>query len=220
MGGTISLYDYIQSELQKQGFNEFVNEEGELVFFDNEYQFIRKMMNYDEEVAQIMDDLFLHESLPNEENDQAFKRLFLLKFMERYVAFQSMEIFSAKLTYVFLANQTFITNVLTSADDFITNTQTNKQQSHDKNSSKSMSNNRNAFADLPQNQVNIDLNDDVMEFASNNTISKNEDSNESKSNQGSDGETKSYQLENLVKSQGLLKPVFDQFDSTCFLQTW
>ena len=72
--------------------------------------------------------------------------------------------------------------------------------------------------------MNLDLNDDVMVSANDNTISKNKQQN----NQKTDGETeshtisesKSYQFDTLFQSNGLLDTVLDIFDSKCFLQIW
>lgn len=220
MSKTITLYDYIASELQQRGHNEFVNDQGEWVAFDKKYQFIQKMMHYDEDVAEIVDELFLGSRLDDQQQDDHFKRLFILNFMERSIAFQSVEIFASKLSFVFLTNQSFINTVLTNADDYISMTQKNNQETTEENEATNITDNRQAFADLPQSEVNLDLDDDTMDYATDNTVSKNKQGNTGSSQQENQGETKTYQLDNLIKSQGLLQPVFQQMDQRCFLQTW
>jgi len=220
MTKTITLYDYIASELQQRGHSEFVNDQGEWVAFDKKHQFIQKIMHYDEDVAEIVDELFLGSRLDDQQQDDHFKRLFILNFMERSIAFQSVEIFASKLSFVFLANQSFINTVLTNADDYITMTQKNNQSSSEENESTNVTDNRQAFADLPQSEVNLDLDDDTMDYATDNTVSKNKQGNTGSSQQENQGETKTYQLDNLIKSQGLLQPIFQQIDQRCFLQKW
>lgn len=122
------------------------------------------------------------------------------------------------------------------------------------------SDNRTARADLPQNNVNIDVNDSVMNSANENEISRNkqgsnqntegntttkntgsttgENTGESTGDSMSDtfGETngkttgntegesntlaKSYQLDELFKTNGVMESIYNVFDVKCFLQTW
>src|SRR5699024_11222302 len=80
---TTTLYNYIQSELIKKGLNEFVNDEGELVFFDSDNQFMTKILKYDEDVSDIVDHLFSNESLDKDEHDEHFKKIFIYCFIDR-----------------------------------------------------------------------------------------------------------------------------------------
>ena len=51
---TTTLFKIIQSELLKEGLNEFVDEDGNLIFFDSEYQFTSKILSYDEDIKKIV----------------------------------------------------------------------------------------------------------------------------------------------------------------------
>ena len=221
MATTLTIYDILESELQNKGYNEFVDEEGNWIAFEKEHQFIQKMLSFDEEVASVVNELFFGNSqLDDLEHDKRFKRLFLMKFLDREIAFQSVEMFQSRMVFIFLANEGFIQNVFTDSEKYINSTQTNEQDSTQNTEGTTISDNRNAFADLPQNQVNIDLNDDTLEYASDNTISKNKQANNQENTQKSLGETKNFQLDNLIKSRGLLAPIFEEIDRQCFLQIW
>src|SRR5699024_11225200 len=88
---TITLYDYIQSELIKKGLNEFVDSEGELVIFEEDHQFIEKIFRYDEDIQQIINFLFFGNGLIDEEYDKHSKKNFLYKFLNRQINHQTIE---------------------------------------------------------------------------------------------------------------------------------
>ena len=209
---TLTLYDIIQSELIKKGFNEFVNSDGELVFFDEEYQFIQKILSYDEDVQEIVDRLFHGVSLTVREHDEHFKRTFIYRFINRQINRQTIESFKLELMYNFLANEQFLNSIYSDMEKYLTNTQTNEQESTGSN----LNDSRSAYAELPQNSVQLDVNDTVMQSANENTISRSKQSNE----QGSSGVVKNYRLDELFKTNGILEEVFNGFDQKCFLQVW
>lgn len=225
---TPTLFKIIQSELIKRGFNEFVSNEGKLIFFDEDHQFMTKIFKYDKDVQAIVDDLFLNQSLETNDYDHHFKKAFIHRFLNRGINRQTVESFKLQLSSTFLASESYINRLYRDLDKYIENVQTsksdNKQTNRQNSDGTTTSDNRSAFADLPQNQVNIDVNSTVMTSASDNTISRNKQTN----TQDTDGETigtaksenKSYQLDNLLKSNGLLDQVYKNFDVKCFLQVW
>src|SRR5699024_9673464 len=101
---TTTLYNVIRSELIKQGFNEFVDEEGNLVLFNEESQFMTKILSYDDDVKKIINKLFTGVSLENRENDEHFKQTFLVRFLNRQINFQTIESFRLSLLSTFLMN--------------------------------------------------------------------------------------------------------------------
>lgn len=217
---TITLFDYIQSELIEQGFDEFVNDAGELVLFDDDYQFTTKIMKYDEDVQKIVDWLFNGLSLKHREHDEHFKKMFLYRFVNRQINRQTIEAFKLELMNTFITNELHLNQLYADAEKYITNTSTMKQKNKQMNEGTTTSDNRQAFGELPQNNINIDVDDTVLTGASDNTISRNKQSN----NQLSDGETtsesKSYQLDQLLQSSTLFENVMNIFDQRCFLQIW
>lgn len=217
---TTTLYKYIQSELIERGFNEFENAQGELVFFNKDYQFMQKIVSYDSDIQEIVNELFYGLSLDDITNDNHFKKTFILRFINRQINRQTIESFQLELMNTFLTNQVFLNQVYTNLEQYITGTAQSNQQNQQVNDGQTLSDNRQAFADLPQNQVNIDVNDSVMKSATDNTISRNKQTN----NQSTDGttttESKSYQLDQLLQSNQLMEQVFNLFDVKCFLQVF
>lgn len=225
---TTTLYKIIQSELIKQGFNEFVDNEGNLVLFEKDHQFMTKIFKYDQDVAEIVDELFSGLSLKDPAFDQHFKKAFLYRFINRRINRQTVESFRLEILSTFLSNEDFINRIYADVDKYVTQTaktdQSNKQTNKQKNDGSTVSDNRSAFADLPQNNVQIDVNSTIMESASDNTISRNKQTN----SQVTDGETegvtsgenKAYQLDELFKTNGLLENIYNVFDRKCFLQVW
>lgn len=225
---TITLYDFIQSELIKKGLNEFIDEEGNLIFFEQKYQFTSKILSFDDDVAKIVHDLFCGQSLNNKEYDHHFKKAFLYRFVNRKINRQTIEAFQMEMLSTFLSNESFINRIYNDVDKYVTQTslshQTNNQVNKQKNEGNTTSDNRSAFADLPQNNVQLDVDSTVMESASDNTISRNKQTNKQETDGESSGETigenKSYQLDELFKTNGLLDQIFNVFDVKCFMQVW
>lgn len=210
---TTTLNKIIESELIKKGFNEVVNEKDELVFFDDSYAFTRKILNYDEDVSSIVNELFfLGQQLKNTEHDKHFKKAFLNCFLNREINRQTVEAFSHQVLYTFMINEDYINRLYTDLEKYLANRQVNTQ----KNDGDSVTDNRSAYAELPQDNVNLDVNDTVMTSAKDNTINRSKQSN----NQQSSGQTENYRLDELFKTNGLLEQIFNEFDRKCFLQVW
>lgn len=225
---TTTIYNIIQSELIKRGYNEIVDHEGNLVFFDDDHQFMTKIFSFDNDVSEIVDDLFNGFCLDEYDYDHHFKKTFLYRFINRQINKQTIESFKIELISTFLMNQDYINRVYSDLDQYITQKQTNESESEQKNKQvndgSTTSDNRSAFADLPQSTSNLDVNDTVMQYPSDNTISRNKQINTSETDGETTGvntgENRSYQLDELFKTSGVLEQIYNTFDVKCFLQVW
>lgn len=225
---TTTLYKYIQSELINKGFNEYVDSDGHLVFFDEEHQFMTKIFSYDEDIKKIVNNLFASQSLENVEHDEHFKKTFLYRFINRYINRQTIESFKLELLSTFMSNQDFINRMYKDIDDLVSQTQIgdnkSKQTNSQVNDGTTVSDNRSAFADLPQSSINLDVENAIISSATDNTVSK----NKQKNTQKNDGETisdttsinKTYSIDELLKTHGLLEQILNNFDVKCFSQIW
>lgn len=228
MAVTVTLFDYIKSELIKRGLNEFQDSNGKFVFFDEEAQFITMILGYDKNVADIVDHLFTGVSLNQRVYDSHFKKAFLYRFLNRQINRQTIEAFRVELLSTFISNNQYLNNMYENLDQFITQSQTNentnKQKNEQLNDGKTTTDNRQAFANLPQNNVQLDVDNTVMDSASDNTISRNKQTNNQKNTGETTGESvtesKSYQFDALFKSNGLLEQLLNEFDKKCFMQVW
>jgi hypothetical protein len=218
----------MQAELINRGFNEIVDVHGNLVFFDDDHQFMKKIFSYDDDVAEIVDELFSGMTLNDPTFDQHFKKGFLYRFINRRINRQTVEAFRLELLSTFLSSESYINRIYADVDKYLEQTtitdQTNKQTNKQKNEGSTLTDNRSAFADLPQNNVQIDVDSTIMESASDNTISRNKQRNtqdtEGETAGESFGENKSYKLDELFKTNGLLENIYNKFDRKCFLQVW
>lgn len=206
---TVTLYDIIQSELINKGFNEFVDNEGNLIFFKDEYQFMTKIFSYDADISSIMDKLFTGLSLNQPEHDHHFKKAFLFRFLDRRINRQTIEAFKLLLYTTFLSNQDYMNRVYKDLELYLLQTKTSEQKNNQSNidtshqtnvqntrqlntqtnkqdsDGTSTTDNRDAESTLPQDNVQLDVNSTVMDSANTNRISRNKQLN----NQKSIGET-------------------------------
>ena len=260
---TTTLYKIVQSELYALGHDhEIVDKEGNLVFFDNKFQVMSKIMSYDEDIKKIVNHLFNGYGLEKEEHDTHFKKMFFYRFINREINRQTVESFMFELMSTFMINQGHINRVYNDLEKYIlqhsTSENTNKQLSKEisqqinqqvasqiderlnsensksgntqntdntskdnsiqnttnnttdastgKTSSTSnqdttqdttqtvtgntTSDNRQARSDLPQNRVNLDVNNTLMATANENEISRNKQTNNQDTDTNVTGNTK------------------------------
>src|SRR5699024_10233718 len=117
---TTTLYKIVQSELYALGHNnEIVDKEGNLVFFDNDFQVMSKVMSYDNDIETIVDRLFNHMKLNNTVHDQLFKKTFFFRFINRKINKQTVESFMLELTETFLKSQKYINRIYTDMEKYI-----------------------------------------------------------------------------------------------------
>ena len=256
---TTTLYKIVQSELYALGHdNEIVDKEGNLVFFDNDFQVMTKVMSYDNDVKGIMDHIFNGLQLTDPAHDQHFKQTFFYRFINREINRQTVESFMFELISTFLTNQDYINRIYNDMEKYIlgyseTN-QDNNQDSNDLKTSNSKNNssniseststgktttdNRQARSELPQSNINLDVNNTIMQSANENDISRNkqnndqtntdeqtsinetenQDQSESHSSGESNSISKTYQLDQLFKTNNVLDRIMNEFDKKCFMQ--
>lgn len=108
---TTTLMDIIQGELQKKGFNEFVND-GKLTYNDKSYAFIQKVLRFDEDVKNIVDDIiFQGFSFNDERIDRYFKESFTTRFLDREIGRQTVEAFASLVLYETIIREDYIFTV-------------------------------------------------------------------------------------------------------------
>src|SRR5699024_3337377 len=116
---TTTIYNIVHSELIKKGLNEFVDEDDNLIYFNSDLQFMNKIFSYDEDVSEIVDDLFNGMKLDDPVHDEHFKRNFLYCFINRQINRQTIESFKLELLSVFMSNKTYINMVYEDLEDHI-----------------------------------------------------------------------------------------------------
>lgn len=201
---TTTLYKYVESELFKMSHDqEIVDSQGNLVFFDDDFQVMTKIMTYDDDVTYIIDELFKNVELNELVHDFHFKKAFFYRFVNRQINRQTIESFRFELISTFLTYQEHINKVYEDLEKYIQgvsesktisdthsddsseqNSKSNSKQndtSEQKNNQNTKGNtttdNRNASASLPQSNIQLDVNNTIMTTADSNDISRNKQSN-------------------------------------------
>lgn len=213
---TITIMDILKGELQKRGFNEFVND-GNLTFNDKSYAFIQKILRFDEDIKDIVDDVIFQGFRFNDERiDRYFKQSFVTRFLDREINRQTVEAFGTQVLHYTIIREDYIFtvfgnelykylenhvdynadqtgNTIEDETQNQTNEQTQNQNSEEKQNntnnqtetrdintdSSNETDNREATANLPQSEININVDNDVLSYADTNTISKNKGTNTS-----------------------------------------
>src|SRR5699024_1931921 len=215
-----TLFKMIQSELLKEGLNEFVDEDGNLIFFDSDHQFTSKILSYDEDIKKIVNDLFSNHQLDDQVFDDQFKKMFLYRFINRQINRQTVESFKMQLLYTFLNHQDFLNRLGKDLDQYLTNATEQEQNNQQHTDGTTTKVNRQAVASIYKTNINNDVNDTNMKSADDNTISRNKQKNNQQTDGTTKGTSKAYQLDQLLKTNGLLDTILDDFDRKCFLQFW
>lgn len=207
---TTTLLEILISELHLQGKNEFYNN-NQLTFFDDKFAFMKKAMSYDDDVKKIVNEKFFV-GVELATHDDEFKRMFLNRFLNSEIICQTLDLFGSLCSYMLLENKRYLDSVYSNYDKFVTGEHTTTTNATNSNFHK----NRNAYQELPQDEVNIDLNDDTFDYASTNGISL----DKSQSDNQSDNLSKSYNVDNLLRLDSILDNVLTKFDRKCFLQVY
>lgn len=212
MKTTATLFGMLKAEMINIGLNEFFNN-NQITAFEDEFQFIKKMMKYDDDTHNLVTKMFFQGyELPDKTVDKTFKKMFLNRFLNRQIQTQTVEVFSSKLLSKTMQHEMYLIEVLSNLSKYILGENTNETTGTNNNTT----DNRNLRNDLPQSLSNIDVNNDIIAYATENTINK----NQSKGNNNSQSTNQTYNLDNLTKTRNLLEPIFLDIDRTCFLQVW
>lgn len=233
---TTTLYKFIQSELIKTGKNEFDNGKkatdtfpfGDFIYYDSKYQFTEKVLNFDSDVQKIVEYLFHGYALDVPYHDEHFKKTFLMRFINRQINRQTIEAFKFELINTFLTYEEYINRVYRDSEMYINqkkvDTGTNNASNKGTTKNTNLNDVRSAFVDLPQDEVNINVDSVAVKYASDNTISRSRTKSDSENDSITKGTTTnqgtSYDLDVLVKSSRLFEDIMKKFDAKCFLQFW
>ena len=139
---TTTLYKYVESELFKMSHDqEIVDSQGNLVFFDDDFQVMTKIMTYDDDVTYIIDELFKNVELNELVHDFHFKKAFFYRFVNRQINRQTIESFRFELISTFMTYQEHINKVYEDLEKYIqgvseskTMTDTHSDDSSEQNS--------------------------------------------------------------------------------------
>ena len=212
--------ELINSELQKQGNSEFVKD-GKLVFFDEDEQFIQKIMKYDEDVEKIVTDKFFKGfKFENEQTDHDFKKTFVNQFLDREIMYQTVEKFASQVIRLTLQHEKYIENAYEKYQELLTQEQWHEDEKNSKQDSTNTTDNRNLRSTLPQDDINMNVENTDMKYADENSIDKQQQKGNETGNEKGNSKDNQYNAETLRSLKDIFKELFEIYDRYCFLHVW
>lgn len=214
MTRTITLYDLLKQEYLRTFYTDLMDKgRNQLTFYSKKDRVLSRLIAYSKDDTDIIDiarySIFygLGEYL-SEEVRLRFEHDFINRFINRRFNYQTYEVVSAKLSSIVSSNADILNSVYDK--DFILglSSGSSKTDSSGKNNSNSIN------SSLPQDQVNMDLDREMLEYADNNTIAK------SKFNQNStttNTNTKKS-VDEIEKMLNLKEKIWLLIDKTLFTQ--
>ena len=173
---------------------------------------MRKTLEYKDPyfIKMLQETLFYGTSNINQR--ERFEREFLQRFINRVIKYQTFDLFSTYLASFISEYQELINYTYDKYDMLVTG----QVETVSNNNSTSTNKSNSIYSNLPQNQINMNLDIDTLDYADDNTISKSR-----ATNSGTDSSTSSaYDIEALSKISALKEQIFKDMDSLLFSQIY
>ena len=204
---TSRLYDIIYGELERHGA-EIYRSNNQLIF--NQANLMRKTLEYKDPyfIKILREALFYGTTTINQR--ERFEREFLQRFINRVIKYQTVDLFATYLAS-FVSEYNELINYTYDKYDMLVLGQVDTVNN---NNSTSTNKSNSIYSNLPQNQINMNLDIDTLDYADDNTISKSR-----ATNSGTDKSTSSaYDIEALSKISALKEQIFKDMDNLLFSQ--
>lgn len=215
MKTTTTLEEILRNEASKyKNWDDiFNNESGQFIRYGATDALIYQVAQYSDMVAELCDHAFFSGYKLSDENaDRFFKKMFVNRFLIREIGFQTVDIFRTRLIGLLLQYEQYIVNTYKNYDKmFIGYTESTTDQK-----GQGLNKQRYAHISLPQDNVNIDLNNDIAEYADINDLTNNSSNNSNNSKTVSD----KFSPDVLAKLENVYQKVLDDFDRKLFLQVF
>ena len=186
-------------------------------------------MHYDEDVDKIVTDkMFKGFRFSNDSVDHNFKKTFINQFIYRQIMTQTLDLFATKVLRITLQHEQYIEILYQDFDKFLTNQgneESNSQnESENENDETSTQDTRNLRSTLPQDDINMNVDNSEMSYADENSIDKQKNKGNTKGNergsQQNQSQSISYNVGTLKEMRDLFTDLFDIYDQHCFLHVW
>lgn len=209
MKTTSRLYDVIYGELECHRA-EIYRSNNQLIF--NQNNLMRKTLEYKDPyfIKMLQETLFFGTSTIN--NRERFEREFLQRFINRVIKYQTADLFSTYLATFVSEYQELINYCYDNYDKLVLG----QVDTVNNNNTTSTNKSNSIYSNLPQNQINMNLDIDTLDYADDNTITKSR-----ANNIGTDKSTSSaYDIDALSKISALKEQIFKDMDSLLFSQIY
>lgn len=206
---TSRLYDIINGELERHKV-EIYRSNNQIIF--NQSNLMRKALEYKDPyfIKMLQETLFYGTTTINQR--ERFEREFLQRFINRVIKYQTLDLFSTYLASFISEYQELINYTYDKYDMLVLG----QVETVSNNNSTSTNKTNSIYSNLPQNQINMNLDIDTLDYADDNTISKSR-----ATNSGTDKSTSSaYDIESLNKISALKEQIFKDMDNLLFSQLY
>lgn len=209
MKTTSRLYDIIYGELECHRA-EIYRSNNQLIF--NQNNLMRKTLEYkDTYFINMLRETLFFGTMPINQRER-FEREFLQRFINRVIKYQTVDLFATYLATFVSEYQELINYCYDKYDMLVTG----QVDTVSNNNSTSTNKSNSIYSNLPQNQINMNLDIDTLDYADDNTISKSR-----ATNSGTDKSTSSaYDIDALSKISVLKQQIFKDMDNLLFSQLY
>lgn len=237
MKTTTTIDDLIRTGAKRQGYDAFIDENGLIRTGSTRSNIMKQISDYTVFIKKVTDpEIFDNFCFENSSVDAFFKRAFLTRFESREIAFQTVDVFRNKLVSKMIINEQWLTEIYQHFDDIFNGLSTGKQDATNRsltvtnNSTDTTTNHRdrNANVTLPQDNTNLSLENDFVDYAdrtyfdNNRTIQNVVSRGTSETN--SENHQNSVNNANKIEVIQALNNVYEnklrEFDRALFLQIW
>ena len=215
MKTTTTLEEILRNEASKyhDWDDIFNNENGQLIRYGATDALIYQVAQYSDMVADLCNHAFFSSyTLSDKDADKFFKKMFVNRFLIREIGFQTVDIFRTRLIGLLLQYEQYIVNTYKNYEKMFSG----HSESTTDQKGQGLNKQRYAHVSLPQNNVNIDLNNDIAEYADINDLTNNSNDNKSNSKTTSD----KFSPDVLRILENAYQKVLDVFDVELFLQVF
>ena len=242
---TITLHDYLTSEFSRDGRNEVYDyynlnnpeEDFGMLWDDVGESYMDKILTYDEETRDIINNrIFRGLALEDKDVDEEYKRMFIMRYMNQQIGYQTIEEFSARVMYIFMGHKKYLDYYNANLDDLVkgktesnaTSSSEDSSEDTSTNSNTTNNNSRDANVTLPQDQASFNLDNNIIFFADDTqaSLGRTEASNDSKTTSDSlsttadDSVSITHSLDELQKVRNTMRELIEEYERECFLLIW
>lgn len=228
MKTTTTIDEIIRAEAQKQGISDVFNKDVNRIPIEgDEYSIMQQVARYTPTIKKITDKvLFGYYILTSEHADKMFKQMFLNRFYNREIGFQTVDLFRNKCAGLLASNDLFLSQLTDNFDKYAqgfydSDSETKSTQTE---TAEYVTRDRSAHQSLPQDKASIilDPESDDVPYADDadyqNTGNKSADNTDKTTTTHQSGHR--FSVENLTRLQHLYDRKLDEFEEVLFLHVW
>lgn len=209
MKTTSRIYDVIYTAYNNK-YSDFIRD-NQITYFKQEFQFSRKVVDYDDEIKSLCrDTIFYGLDFLDETTRLRFEQEFITRFLTRAIKFQTYELFNWKLVAYVRGVKEIISDYYTNANKYI-------QAYSLSNASlqgETLSRDNNLAVTLPQDNTDLSLDKDIYNYADTTAHSKSKATNTTTQT----NDTISYEVARLSELQAYHNDLFNDLDRLLFSQ--